>query len=333
MDEPRATDILRALELFQEVVHIPDARRCSIGKPVSCDNLEHVLLLREASVGVLPCGRCCGLGAEGGKRALLDTRVHVRLVVVANIEDVVVAIDRARKRLDADICRAAVARETNDRAIVGLLPLRPQAGLDAREHGRRCRKRRDHRVVRKAQLGKVEADGAHATRRQCRHRVRTEHLQCRANRQASHRSQHMPYARKTARQQACSSHSSPLSRTFFAIVAACRLACNEKVYPEEAHTAEPSSLAGRGIVAAPPGGSIIAPSLAHAIEQRVEHSVHLGTRDVVTAEAADEVERRRRAPRLLERGIHVREHRALSPEGDVLLQHADRRRTRQALRR
>lgn len=174
--------VLRALELFQEVVHIPDARRCGIGKPVSCDNLEHVLLLRETSVGVLPCGSRGRLGAEGSERAFLDARVHVRFVVIADVENVVVAIDRARKRLEADICRAAVARKADDRTIVGLLPLCPQTGLDAREHGRRGRKRRDHRVVRKAQLGEVEADGAHATRGQCRHRVRTEHLQCRADR-------------------------------------------------------------------------------------------------------------------------------------------------------
>ena len=148
---------------------------------MSCDDLEHVLLLREASVGVLPYGRRCGLSAEGGERAFLDARVHVRLVVVADIEDVVVAIDRARKRLDADICRAAVARKADDRTIVGLLPLSAQASLNAREHGRRGRKRRDHRVVRKAQLGEVEADGAHAACGQRSYRVRTEHLQCRAD--------------------------------------------------------------------------------------------------------------------------------------------------------
>ena len=133
-------------------------------------------------MGVLPCGRRCGLSAERSERAFLDARIHVRLVVVANIEDVVVAIDRARKRLDADICRAAVARKADDRAIVWLLPLSPQTGLDARKYGRRGRKRRDHRVVRKAQLGEIEADGAHAPRGQCRHRVRAKHLQRCTNR-------------------------------------------------------------------------------------------------------------------------------------------------------
>ncbi len=111
-------------------------------------------------------GRRGGLGAERGERALLDARVHVRLVVVADVEHVVVAVDGARQRLDADVGRAAVAREAHHRAVVGLLALRAQAGLDAGEHAGRGGKRRDHRVVGEAELREVEPDGAHAARGQ-----------------------------------------------------------------------------------------------------------------------------------------------------------------------
>ena len=156
-------------------------RRGRVGNAVRGHDLEHVLLLRQAAAHVRPGRRGGGLGAERRERAFLDARVHVRLVVVADVQHVIVAVDGARQRLDADVGGAAVAGEAHHRAIVGLLALRAQAGLDAGEHAGRGRERRDHRVVGEAELREVEADGAHATRRQRAHRVRPQNLERRAH--------------------------------------------------------------------------------------------------------------------------------------------------------
>ena len=140
-------------------------------------DVEQALLLREAAVLAL-ARRCGGRGgAEGGEARLLDARVHVGLVVVADVEHVVVAVDGAGERLQADVRRAAVAGETHHGDVLGRRPLGAQARLDAREHRRRGRKGRDHRVVAEGQLREVETGGAHAASGQRRHRMGSEHLE------------------------------------------------------------------------------------------------------------------------------------------------------------
>ena len=77
--------------------------------------------------------RCCALpklavaararrrrGAERRRAGALDARVHVGLVVVADEEEAVAALERARERLQADVVRAAVAGEDDDRDLLVL---------------------------------------------------------------------------------------------------------------------------------------------------------------------------------------------------------------------
>ena len=82
-----------------------------------------------------------------------------------------------------DVGRGAVACEPDDRAVLGLLALRAQPCLDAREHAGRGGERRDHGVVGEAQLWEVEPDRAHAAGRQGTHGVRSQHLEARAHHQ------------------------------------------------------------------------------------------------------------------------------------------------------
>src|SRR3972149_2509867 len=67
-------------------------------------DLHDVLLAR-----CLPARRRGRPGAPGGGRALLVPRVLVRLVVEADVENVLVALGRPGERLDADVVGPAVA--------------------------------------------------------------------------------------------------------------------------------------------------------------------------------------------------------------------------------
>src|SRR5690349_18138897 len=80
-------------------------------------NRRHVLpLLRlaEARVADLARGRA---RSERRRARALDAGVHVRLVVVTDEEEAVTPFERSRQRLQADVVRAAVARERHDRYL------------------------------------------------------------------------------------------------------------------------------------------------------------------------------------------------------------------------
>ena len=57
--------------------------------------------------GGCPCALRCS-------RRTLDTGVHVRAVIVADIHDILAALHRAGQRLKADVVRTAVATEGNE---------------------------------------------------------------------------------------------------------------------------------------------------------------------------------------------------------------------------
>ena len=78
-----------------------------------------------------------GLRSEWCQRALLDARVHIRLVVVADIQYVVVAVDRSRKRLYSYVCGPAVSREADRVEIRDALCA--ESRLNAGQHGRCAR--------------------------------------------------------------------------------------------------------------------------------------------------------------------------------------------------
>ena len=79
-------------------------------------------------------GRGGGPGPRRRRRGPLDPGVHVRLVVVADVDDVLVALRRPRQRLDADVEGAAVARPGHHRGVLALDVL---GRLDARGGHRR----------------------------------------------------------------------------------------------------------------------------------------------------------------------------------------------------
>ena len=60
-------------------------------------------------------GRCGG-GARGrrSRRGPLHARIHVAFVIVANVEHIVVALEHARKTLEANVGRATVAALRDD---------------------------------------------------------------------------------------------------------------------------------------------------------------------------------------------------------------------------
>ncbi len=73
--------------------------------------------------------RCRRPGPRRSGRGALDAGVHVGLVVVADVEDVVIALGRGAERLDPDVERSAVAGPGDDLGL-GVAD-HFQAGLDA----------------------------------------------------------------------------------------------------------------------------------------------------------------------------------------------------------
>ena len=104
----RAAELHRPLDLRLEVVQLGDGRRRDVGDLVRHRDQRHVLALAEG-VARLGADRLRGRRARGGRRRAraLDAGVHVRLVVVADVEHVVVALEHPRQAGEADVdaCR------------------------------------------------------------------------------------------------------------------------------------------------------------------------------------------------------------------------------------
>ena len=93
--------------------------------------------------------RVAGLVAEGRRRArscsrgrgarALHARVHVRLVVVTDVEHVVVSLEHAREAPEADVHRAAVAPLREDAHVA---PLHAEGRGDSARHGGRVAEER-----------------------------------------------------------------------------------------------------------------------------------------------------------------------------------------------
>ncbi len=73
-------------------------------------------------LGVLPLahGSRGGTSTVGRETRALRARVHVRLIVVADVNEVLVALGGAGQRLDADVTRAAVACHGEHSHLVSL---------------------------------------------------------------------------------------------------------------------------------------------------------------------------------------------------------------------
>ena len=123
------------------------------------NDLKKILLGSEVAADVFACGRGGRSCAEWRQRAFLDTRVHICFVVVADIEDIVVAVYRSRQSLQADVSRAAVACKAH-RVKVGDT-LCSESGFNACQHGSGSGKGGYNGVVAEAKLRKVKADSRH----------------------------------------------------------------------------------------------------------------------------------------------------------------------------
>ena len=137
--------------------------------------LKHILFGTDISVDIHTCGSSCSLGTERSKTALLNAGIHVRLVIVADVDDVVIAVDSAGKSLNADIGSTSVAGESDSSEV--LVTLCPQTRLHACKHGSSTRERGNYGVIGEAKLREIESHGRHTARRKNRNGILSEDLQ------------------------------------------------------------------------------------------------------------------------------------------------------------
>ena len=111
----------RVLDLGLEVVQIVDRRGGDVRDLVCHRQPRHVLALAEVGPRLrADRHRRRRAGPRRGRRAALHAGVHVGLVVVADVEHVVVALEHARQAAEADVGRSAVAA-LGDHANAALL--------------------------------------------------------------------------------------------------------------------------------------------------------------------------------------------------------------------
>ncbi len=123
-------ELHRPLDLGLEIVEVGDRRSRDVGNAVRHGEAGEVLALSEhvAWLGADGLGRrraCCGWRGAGA----LHAGVHVGLVVVADEQHVVVALEHPREAAEADVDRPAVAGLGDDAHVVHSLHL--QRGGDA----------------------------------------------------------------------------------------------------------------------------------------------------------------------------------------------------------
>ena len=181
MDVGRTVGVHGLLNLRHEVLGIAQGRRRGIGDAVRGHDLEHALLAALAAVEVLAGGRVRRLHAVGGQTGLLNAGVHIRLVIVADEDRLIVAVDHAGQSLQADIGRAAVAGEAHNVVVLKTLCLR--TGQNAAHRGRRTGEGRNHAVDIHGHMRIDKGNRRHAVRRNHRDRTLTQHLQRQADRQ------------------------------------------------------------------------------------------------------------------------------------------------------
>ena len=120
-----AAELHGPLDLGLEVVEVGDRRRGDVGDAVGHGDAGKVLALSEdvARLGPDRLGRG-GARRRRRRAGALHAGVHVGLVVVADEEHVVVALEHPRQAAEADVDRPAVAGLGDD-ADIGP-PLHPQ---------------------------------------------------------------------------------------------------------------------------------------------------------------------------------------------------------------
>src|SRR5205807_1860122 len=114
----------RAVHFVLQVAQVGHGRGGHVGDLVRHRDPGHVLALPEHVAGRRADGRRGG-GARGRWRraGALHAGVHVRLVVVTDVEHVVVTFEHAGQTGEADVDGAAVAALAHDSDVVAALGL------------------------------------------------------------------------------------------------------------------------------------------------------------------------------------------------------------------
>src|ERR1019366_4721585 len=128
------------LDLVLEIVKVGHAGGGDVRNSVSHGDERRVLAVPELVPGLRAEGRRRrGAGERRRGARALHARVHVRLVVVANVQNVVVSLEHARQGTEADVHRPAVAALSDDAHRAAL---RPHRRCDPRGDGRGVRGQR-----------------------------------------------------------------------------------------------------------------------------------------------------------------------------------------------
>ena len=173
--QPRALERLRFLHLFRQVERVGADHGGGIRRTVRDPDPEQVLLhAREAARAA--AGR--GARAERRRGGGLLPGVAVALVVVAEVEKIQAAVDRARGRREAHPHRRAVAGQHHRGEVLGgRHPPLLEQDVERVAHPLRSRGRRGHRGVepRPAERGeRVRREQRHAAGRVDEHGARAE---------------------------------------------------------------------------------------------------------------------------------------------------------------
>ena len=140
MEVARAVQRHRVLDLRLEVVQVGDGRGRDVRNLVGHRDQRNVLALAEMVAGISVDRLRVG-GARTGRRRTraLHAGVHVRLVVVTDVEHVVAALEHPREGAEADVDGAAVTTLGDDALVASLHPERRR---DAGRHGGGVREER-----------------------------------------------------------------------------------------------------------------------------------------------------------------------------------------------
>ena len=123
-------------------------------------NLKDIFLGSQVASDIPAGRRCRCFRAKRRQGAFLNSGIHIRFVIVADIKNIVVAVNRSGKRLKADVRRCAIAGEAHGVKVSD--SLRPESGFHPGQHGSGSCKCRNNGVVSETQLRKVKAYCRHA---------------------------------------------------------------------------------------------------------------------------------------------------------------------------
>ena len=119
VDDSASLDLLGLRDLCHVVLRIRHRRCRHIRDAVRAHDLEQAL--SELVLLALRARSCRGRRrprVERGRSRSLHARVHVRFVVVADVDQIIVSLRSARKTLQTDVDRAAVAGDRQHRIVV-----------------------------------------------------------------------------------------------------------------------------------------------------------------------------------------------------------------------